>query len=67
MPSTIRFKCPCCSARIKAPSQLLGKKRNCPQCGHYLTVRGEPPEDSGPILMGDGEPAPRRRRLSAMH
>ena len=66
MTSPIRFACPCCGVRIKAPPQLLGQKRNCPRCGHYLTVRGEPPEDSGPILLADPD-QPRRRRLSHIH
>jgi CheY-like chemotaxis protein len=53
MRSPIRFRCPGCRARIKAPIQLLGHSRPCPQCGQRLTIQVQPPEDSGPMLAGD--------------
>jgi hypothetical protein len=36
--ATLRFHCPQCHARIKAPVQLNGRARNCPGCGHQLIV-----------------------------
>jgi CheY-like chemotaxis protein len=56
MRSPIRFRCPVCRARIRAPFQLLGQTRSCPQCGQTLTVRVQPPEDSGPLLLSEDLP-----------
>jgi CheY-like chemotaxis protein len=53
MRTPIRFHCPNCNARIKAPFQLLGRTRPCPSCGQPLTVQVQPPEDSGPVLSDD--------------
>jgi DNA-binding response OmpR family regulator len=41
----IRFRCPGCGARIKAPAQLLGQTRPCPHCRRPLVVRQEPPDE----------------------
>jgi hypothetical protein len=67
MPSPIRFRCPGCRARIKAPAQLLGHHRNCPGCGQAFVVRREPPADSSPMLASDDAPRLvwRRRRAGA--
>jgi uncharacterized paraquat-inducible protein A len=69
MRPSIRFRCPSCSARIKAPSQLLGQKRICPKCGSEITVQPEAPEDLGPMLLLDDSkpPARRRRRLTGVY
>jgi uncharacterized paraquat-inducible protein A len=65
MPSSIRFRCPGCNARIRAPYQLLGQERNCPQCGKRLTVRVTVPEDSGVLVLNDVLPtAPHGRARS---
>jgi hypothetical protein len=64
----IRFRCPGCRARIKAPGHLLGQTHGCPRCGNHLVVRPEVPEDSGPLLSlsHDGtSPRPRPRRWRA--
>jgi uncharacterized paraquat-inducible protein A len=53
MPPSIRFRCPTCSARIKAPFQLLGKTRDCPRCGNLLHIQMKAPEDSEPLLSSD--------------
>jgi len=53
MQPSIRFRCPSCNARIKAPFQLLGKTRDCPQCGNLLHIQMKAPEDSEPILSSD--------------
>lgn len=49
--SPIRFCCPTCQARIKAPAQLRGQGRNCPGCGNRFTVPRSACEDVGPILV----------------
>lgn len=50
-PAAIRFACPGCRARIKAPAALAGQGRSCPGCGHDLRVPHPVREDSGPILV----------------
>jgi len=64
MPSSIRLRCPGCSARIKAPAELSGQKRNCPGCNRPLLIKTTPPEDSDAVLLAMETPAPsvRRRR-----
>jgi hypothetical protein len=47
----IRICCPACQARIKAPIQLSGCVRPCPQCGNPVRVTVLPPEDQGPVLL----------------
>jgi hypothetical protein len=47
----VRFGCPACGARIKAPGQLTGQRRNCPRCGRGFTVPRHGREDVGPILV----------------
>jgi len=59
---TIRFRCPTCKARIKAPVQLQGQIRPCPGCGNYFTVRPATPKDSGPLVLLDDKP---KRKLLA--
>ena len=60
-------RCSGCGARIKAPIQLLGKKRPCPNCRQELVVRPQPPEDQGPTLvMDDREPVETRRPASGL-
>jgi hypothetical protein len=56
MHPVLRFHCPGCRARIKAPAQLLGRPANCPGCGRRLVVRPEAPIDSGPVLAGEDGP-----------
>jgi hypothetical protein len=56
MVSTIRFRCPSCKARIKAPAQLRGQTRPCPGCGNHFTIRTPAPEDSGPMLLLEDKP-----------
>src|SRR5712691_6991638 len=53
MNSTIKFRCPSCKVRIKAPVQLHGQIRPCPGCGNVFTVKPSTPEDSGPLLLFD--------------
>jgi hypothetical protein len=50
---TIRFRCSGCSARIKAPAQLLGQTRCCPGCGQRLAIKVKTPEDCGPMLSNE--------------
>jgi hypothetical protein len=47
----IIFRCPGCRARIKAPPELLGQRRNCPGCNTPFVVRVPAPPDSGPLLI----------------
>ena len=61
MHPAIRLRCPGCNARIKAPIQLSGQMRNCPQCNRPLVVKMKSPEDSEPMLLQDDVPT--RRRL----
>ncbi|HKI38221.1 MAG TPA: hypothetical protein VKA46_40580 [Gemmataceae bacterium] len=65
MDPSIRFRCPGCRARIKAPAQLIGQTRSCPGCGRRLLVQMSPPEDLGPVLLSDDTPAPVPRRFSS--
>jgi hypothetical protein len=51
MNATIRFRCPTCKVRIKAPLQLYGQVRPCPGCGNHFTIKAPAPEDSGPLLL----------------
>jgi hypothetical protein len=48
---SIRFRCPRCSARIKAPVQLAGQSRDCPGCSRAFTVPRFVTADVGPILV----------------
>ena len=47
----IHFPCPNCRARIKAPLQLNGQRRNCPGCSHTFVVPRLIPEDAEPVLV----------------
>jgi len=49
--STIRFRCPWCSARIKAPVQLVGRSRTCPACRHRFTVPRFAADDADPLFV----------------
>jgi hypothetical protein len=60
MPSAIRFRCPYCQARMRAPWELRGQMRDCPRCQRPLIVKMEPPEDAEPILLRDEPSAPSR-------
>jgi hypothetical protein len=64
MDLSIRFRCPGCRARIKAPSQLIGQVRACPGCDRRLIVQMDAPEDVGPLLTSDDTPAPIPGRYS---
>jgi hypothetical protein len=55
----ILLRCPGCNARIKAPAELTGQRRQCPGCQTPFVVRHEPPEDCGPVLATDAPPAGR--------
>lgn len=60
-------RCPGCGARIKAPIQLLGKCRCCPNCRRAFVVRPQPPEDEGPkLIIDDREPVETRRPASGL-
>jgi hypothetical protein len=50
---SISLRCPSCSARIKAPVQLVGQRRACPNCSCQFVVRPQVPEAEGPMLVGD--------------
>jgi hypothetical protein len=50
-PTSIRFCCPHCHARIKAPVQMIGLGRDCPGCGGGFTVPRPTRDDSNPILI----------------
>jgi hypothetical protein len=67
MHPSIRISCPGCSARIKAPFELLGKTRKCPRCRLPLNILTKPPKDSEPILSGEDGMAPNLSRLSELH
>jgi hypothetical protein len=61
----VAFPCPSCQARIKAPEQLIGQRRNCPGCGCSVVVYDPDaveektelimPCDSDAILISDLE------------
>lgn len=63
MQAKILFQCPSCMAKIKAPAQLIGQRRNCPGCGNSFLVREQPsrkansefylPGDSDPMLVSE--------------
>ena len=36
----LKFECPKCSKRLKAPEKLVGKKLSCPHCGASILVPG---------------------------
>jgi hypothetical protein len=50
----IRFHCPSCRARIKAPLLLAGRNRSCPGCERILTIPRNLPEDSAAISRAVG-------------
>jgi hypothetical protein len=58
----IRFSCPACGKRLKAPDDGPGRQTNCPRCGQRLIVPS--PERSRPVLgnilpdQADDAPAP---------
>ena len=47
----VRFRCPTCNAKIKAPGQLIGQSRACPGCKSAFVVPNDLPEDVGPVLV----------------
>jgi len=49
--NSVCFRCPWCSARIKAPVQLVGRSRHCPGCSHTFIVPRFVPDDAGPVLV----------------
>ncbi len=49
--TTVRFSCPRCRARIKAPLQLGGHNRRCPGCGHGFTIPRPVLVDAEPVLV----------------
>jgi DNA-directed RNA polymerase subunit RPC12/RpoP len=51
--SFLKFHCAACSARIKAPFQLLGQSRSCPGCGYRFVVQMKAPPEAGPKLVPD--------------
>lgn len=51
MPASFRFRCPNCSARIRAPLQLGGHARHCPGCRASFVVPRLQLEDAGPRLV----------------
>ena len=53
MPPAIRVRCPDCGARIKAPAELLGQRRNCPRCQRRLLIQTKAPDDALPMLLHD--------------
>jgi DNA-directed RNA polymerase subunit RPC12/RpoP len=59
MSHSISLRCSCCQARIKAPYQLRGQTRACPGCGHRFVIQVPRPEDAGPVLVADDQPARR--------
>jgi len=64
MTPSIVFRCPSCSARIKAPTQLIGQTRICPGCGSQFIIRPPIPEDAGPLLsLENATPARKEKAL----
>ena len=57
MHSHIRILCPECNARIRAPIQLLGQVRACPQCKRRLVVQTRAPHDALPVLAANEPPS----------
>jgi hypothetical protein len=47
----IRFACPTCGKRNKAPAQLAGKVVYCARCQHTMTAPGGPPPPAAPTLQ----------------
>jgi CheY-like chemotaxis protein len=56
----LRCRCPGCGSRIKAPLQLTGQTRNCPNCNRPFVVVFLPPDAEGPKLVADDAPPPAR-------
>jgi len=48
----IQIECPGCKATILVAEELAGKQGKCVQCGHKLTVPGQPPQPGRPSLGG---------------
>ena len=46
MPTKVSFQCPYCTARIKAPRQIIGQSRSCPGCGFSIIVRDAAAHDA---------------------
>src|SRR4051812_39131856 len=42
----IRFNCPHCDCRIKAPASRAGRKGRCVRCGQAITVPADTPESA---------------------
>ncbi len=56
MPSSLIVQCCACSARIKAPIQLVGQTRKCPGCGQPVMIQFKAPVDAEPLLMYEDLP-----------
>lgn len=52
---SINFNCPECNTEIEVPDDFAGRKGKCPECGHVMTVPGEP---SAPSTMTERDPVP---------
>jgi DNA-binding response OmpR family regulator len=63
----IRCRCLSCDARIKAPLRLAGQSRPCPRCKEPVTVRREPPQDEGPLLVIDDRQPVGKTRSGLWH
>jgi predicted RNA-binding Zn-ribbon protein involved in translation (DUF1610 family) len=61
MSSAIFARCHSCTARIKAPAQMIGQVHPCPRCRKPILIRNGPPRDAGPVLVGDEEASERDR------
>jgi DNA-directed RNA polymerase subunit RPC12/RpoP len=48
---TFSFRCAACKARLRAPINLIGRWRACPNCGQRLVVPAKPVQDLGPRLV----------------
>lgn len=61
----VRFTCPSCGKRLKAPGRWAGRSTSCSQCGHRITlpdVRVEPHPTARPAevpVLSAGRPHPR--------
>jgi hypothetical protein len=61
MVAILTLRCPGCNARIKAPVQLLGQRRQCPGCKTPFVVGPRVPQDAGPVLVPESAAAATRR------
>jgi len=64
MNNRISFRCPSCSAQLRAPIQLAGRSRPCPGCAETVMVPLRIPSEEPSILVIDDDSRGADKRIA---